>query len=71
MKLYNVKDFGAVGDGVTVDFFAIKACHEVANEYGHTVHADGPDKVYYIGNYLNAYDNPSSIIIQTDTNWHG
>ena len=64
-------EFGAVGDGKTDDFFAIKACHEVANEYGHTVHADGPDKVYYIGNYLDNYDSPTSISIQTDTNWHG
>ena len=27
-------DFGAVGDGVTNDFFAIKAAHEYANEKG-------------------------------------
>ena len=64
-------EFGAVGDGVTDDFFAIKACHDYANLYGHTVHADGPDKTYYIGNYLSDHDISTSIIIQTDTNWHG
>ena len=64
-------EFGAVGDGVTDDFFAIKACHDYANLYGHTVHADGPDKTYYIGNYLSDNDKSTSIIINTDTNWHG
>ena len=64
------KDFGAVGDGVTDDFFAIKDCHYYANLYGHTVNSDGPNKTYYIGNYLTG-SSTSSIIVQTDTNWHG
>ncbi len=65
------KDCGAVGNGETHDFFAIKACHDYANEWGHTANADGPNKTYYIGDYLKANDNKTSIIIQTDTNWHG
>ena len=64
-------EFGAVGDGKTDDFFAIKACHDYANEWGHTANADGPSKNYYIGNYLGNNDPKTSIIVQTDTNWHG
>ena len=65
------KDFGAVGDGQTEDFFAIKACHDYANKWGHTVNADCPLKNYYIGNYLDYKGKPTSIVVQTDTNWHG
>ena len=64
-------DFGAIGNGTTDDFFAIKACHDYANEWGHTANADGPNKTYYIGNYLEWGDDATSIIVQTDTNWHG
>ena len=63
-------DFGAKGDGVTDDFFAIKACHYYANLYGSTVHAD-PGATYYIGNYVDDRSSAVSIEIQTDTNWHG
>ena len=59
-------DFGARGDGVTDDFFAIKACHDYANLYGSTVHAD-PNAVYYIGRE----NGTQSIYIQTDTYWNG
>ncbi len=67
------KDFGAKGTGNVDDddFFAIKACHDYANEWGHTVNSDGPDAVYYIGNYLGEDADPLSIEVQTDTNWHG
>ena len=64
-------EFGAVGDGVTDDFYAIKACHDYANEWGHTANADGPTKTYYIGNYLGNSKNTLSIEVETDTNWHG
>ncbi len=76
VKSTNVRDiyyseFGAVGDGKTDDFFSIKACHDYANKWGHTANSDGPNKTYYIGNYLGDKDKVTSIIIQTDTNWHG
>lgn len=41
------ENFGAVGDGVTNDFAAIKAAHEYANEHGLPVVTD-PAKTYYI-----------------------
>ncbi len=63
--------FGAKGDGVTEDFFAIKDCHDYANQWGHTVNSDGPDKSYYIGNYLGSKSTITSAIIKTNTNWHG
>ena len=63
--------FGAKGDGVTDDFYAIKDCHDYANKWGHTVNSDGPDKVYYIGNYLGSKNTITSAIIKTNTNWHG
>ena len=64
-------EYGATGNGVTDDFFALKACHDYANQWGHTVNSDGPTKTYYIGNYLSDKDKATSIIVQTDTNWHG
>ena len=63
--------FGAKGDGTTDDFYAIKECHDYANQWGHTVNSDGPDKSYYIGNYLGSKDTITSAIIKTNTNWHG
>ena len=58
---------GAVGDGETNDFFAIKGIHDIANKYGHVVHAkeDG-SATYYIGK-----TNGESIVVRTDTYWHG
>ena len=59
------EDFGAVGDGVTDDFFAIKKCHEEANKYGHTVNGT-EGHTYYIG----AANGTESIIVNTDTYWN-
>ena len=56
------KDFGAVGDGRTDDFFALKECHDYANKYGHTVNGD-PEATYYIGKA----NGKESIIVKTDT----
>ncbi len=57
-------DFGAVGDGRTDDFEALRKCHEYANKYGHTVCADS-DKTYYIG------AQTDYIVIKTDVNFGG
>ena len=59
------KDFGAKGDGETDDFFAIQACHEYANEYGHTVNGT-KGHTYYIG----AANGTESIPVKTDTYWN-
>ena len=56
------EDFGAVGDGVTDDFFAIKACHDYANLYGHTVNGTR-GATYYIG----CANGTKSISVKTDT----
>ena len=62
-KLY-YSDFGAVGDGVTDDFLAIKAAHTRANQTGQRVYAT-PGATYYIGAH------PDSISVKTDTVWTG
>ena len=59
------KDFGAVGDGLTDDFFAIKECHEYANKWGHTVNGT-KGHTYYIG----AANGKKSIPVKTDTYWN-
>ena len=59
-------DFGAVGDGETDDFFALKAAHAAANAEKLNVHADS-DAVYYIG----SANGSESIIVKTSTYWHG
>ncbi len=58
-------DFGAVGDGTTDDFFAIKKCHDEANKYGHTVNGT-EGKTYYIG----TANGTESITVMTDTYWN-
>ncbi len=58
-------DFGAVGDGVTNDFYAIKATHDYANEKGYKVFGD-EGATYYISKTEGA-----KITIKTDTDWCG
>ena len=62
------KDFGAVGDGVTDDFFAIKRAHEYANENGLPVLAGAPsDKFLIRQTEKDGY--AESIKIKTDTDF--
>ena len=62
------KDFGAVGDGVTDDFHAIKAAHDYANEHKLPVYAEA-GKIYYIGDAPIA--KREFISIKTTTHWDG
>ncbi|MBR5139850.1 MAG: hypothetical protein IKV16_02225 [Clostridia bacterium] len=56
------EDFGAVGDGFTDDFAAIRNTHTHANKYGHTVVArDGAQ--YYIG------PTPRYVTVNTSVVW--
>ena len=56
------EDFGAVGDGFTDDFTAIRNTHIHANKYGHTVVArDGAQ--YYIG------PTPRYVAVNTNVVW--
>ena len=61
-------DFGAVGDGVTEDFHAIKAAHDYANEHNLPVYAEA-GKTYYIGDAPIA--KREFISIRTTTHWDG
>ena len=61
------EDFGAVGDGVTNDFFAIVKAHAYANENHLPVKTDGT-KTYYIKDTL--IDGvPGTISIKTNTDF--
>ena len=68
-KYVTYADFGAVGDGVTNDFFAIKAAHDFANEKGLPVKADGT-KTYLITE-TEVDGVAETISIKTDTDWCG
>lgn len=63
------KDFGAVGDGITNDFFAIRKAHEYANDKGLPVLAEA-GKVYLIGN-MEEDGVARTIPIKTNTDWRG
>ena len=64
------KDFGAVGDGKTNDFFAIKAAHEFANKNGLPVRA-GKAGMTFLIRETEIDGVADSIKIETDTNWCG
>ncbi len=63
-KVY-YSDFGAKGDGVTNDFFAIKAAHEKANEIGAKVFGEA-GKTYYISK-----TGGETITVKTSTDFCG
>ncbi len=59
-------EFGAVGDGVTDDFAALRAAHAYANEHSLPVKAD-EGKSYYIGASIEG----DPITVRTDTDLGG
>ena len=66
------EEFGAVGNGVTDDFFAIKAAHDVANISGQIVKATA-GKTYLIHETrVDGFGaSPEAIIIKTNVDWCG
>ena len=68
-RFVSYDDFGAVGDGVTNDFFAIKAAHEYANEKGLPVRA-GAQKTYLVSE-TEVDGVASPIVVKTSTNFCG
>ena len=64
-KVY-YSDFGAVGDGVADDFYAVRAAHAYANEQGLPVYAER-GKTYRFGKG----SGTDTITIMTDTHWNG
>ncbi len=67
MEFVTYEQFGAVGDGKTEDFAAIKAAHDYANEHGLTVKADGT-KTYYICD-TRIDGKAETALIKTDVEW--
>ncbi len=66
-KYVTYEEFGAVGDGVTDDFVAIKNAHDYANEHGLPVKADDT-KTYYI--HETRIDGAvHSATVKTDVEW--
>ena len=59
-------DFGAVGDGIANDFYAVRAAHAYANENGLSVHAER-GKIYRFA----SGSGSDTITVMTDTYWHG
>ncbi len=64
MSILTYNSYGAVGDGITDDFAAIKAAHDYANANGLTVCAE-EGRTYYLGQHDDA------VIVKTDTVWTG
>ncbi len=69
MEFITYEQFGAVGDGVTDDFAAIRKAHIYANENKLPVKADG-SKTYYICD-TRIDGNAESAVIKTDVDWNG
>ena len=63
-------DFGAVGDGVTNDFFAIKRAHEYANLHNLPVKAGKAGDVFLLSE-TEKDGYAESIKIKTDTDFGG
>lgn len=62
-------DFGAVGDGKTNDFWALRKAHAYANENGLPVMAER-DKTYLITDTEDESGTARFIAIGTDTDWN-
>ncbi|MBO7304200.1 MAG: hypothetical protein J6V09_03175 [Clostridia bacterium] len=69
-KTVSYRDFGAKGDGVTNDFFAMKAAHDYANAYGLSVVADSED-TYLVHDTRSEDGSLNFISIKTDVDWQG
>lgn len=63
------RDFGAVGDGITNDYFAMKAAHKYANENGLAVKGEPGDSYLISDKEIDGV--AESIEIKTDTDWCG
>ena len=68
-RFVSYDDFGAVGDGVTNDFFAMKAAHDYANEKGLPVRA-GAQKTYLVSD-TEIDGVAQQIIVKTSTDFCG
>ncbi len=66
-KFVTYEEFGAVGDGVTDDFAAIKRAHDYANENGLPVKAK--DGAHYYIHETRIDGVVEAAVIKTDTNW--
>ena len=64
VRKISYKDFGAKGNGRDNDFEAIRACHEYANQYGHTVAVNN-------GTYYIKETNATKIYVMTNVDWTG
>lgn len=70
VRTVRYEDFGAVGDGVRDDYFAIKAAHDYANEGGQTV-VGTPGKTYRLYNLVNTDGVADILTIRTNVIWEG
>ena len=68
-NVFDITDFGAVGDGKTDDFDAIARAHAYANENGLDVLCNS-GKTYYIGDTgLNETESKPTVKIKTNVDW--